>query len=461
MFDFSYLLVVLIGVCARSMDELTASLKRAVTGVAVEHVMQVCDMWSFLKPFAQAYSLFPYYSFEIAKNTSGHVVLRYKTTMHSDTWLPCGHSPKDRAFAPRMLHKAKRSEDVPDLLRFTVPSVIPIESLRSMISSYEHRLTRPRSALRFPEEHEGACVAWWHSFLSHEEARVADMCATCVDIKRELGTIVVRRSKSLSLEKKEQNLAKQRRKGELLEELKSHDCEDRRSGKLDVPGQYSWILQSVLRSFSSGEGIQGGLPDPEQKQKHVNKLPANLHDGFSDSASDSEGYMEETDGLGLLKRGQSKPAAYRRRGNRIKKGMFIATLSDASDEHMGAQPFWIQKVLRVTKRRVKVQYYGPEFLGVYKPLLDVDRDDTPYVDYFKRGEFTTLHWNIKFVGKYASHDGGRLSANDQAYLRLDVRVPWNSACSSSSSSRSSGRSKRSRDRSSSAAQQPHNKKPKN
>ena len=68
--------------------------------------------------------------------------------------------------------------------------------------------------------------------------------------------------------------------------------------------------------------------------------------------------------------------AYRRRGNRIKKGMFIATLSDASDEHMRAQPFWIQKVLRVTKRRVKVQYYGPEFPGVYKPLLDVDRDDT-------------------------------------------------------------------------------------
>ena len=141
--------------------------------------------------------------------------------------------------------------------------------------------------------------------------------------------------------------------------------------------------------------------------------------------------------------------------------MFIATLSDASDEHMRAQPFWIQKVLRVTKRRVKVQYYGPEFPGVYKPLLDVDRDDTPYVDYFKRGEFTTLHWNINFVGKYASHDGGRLSANDQAYLRLDVRVPWNSACSSSSSSRSSGRSNRSRDRSSSAAQQPHNKKRKN
>ena len=64
-----------------------------------------------------------------------------------------------------------------------------------------------------------------------------------------------------------------------------------------------------------------------------------------------------------------------------------------------------------------MQYYGPEFPGVYKPLLDVDRDDTPYVDYFKRGEFTTLHWNINFVGKYASHDGGRLSANDQAYLR--------------------------------------------
>ena len=264
------------------------------------------------------------------------------------------------------------------------------------------------------------------------------MCSTCVDIKRELSTIIVRRSKGMSVEKKEHNANKLRQKQELLVELDSHDCMDRRSGKRDVPADYSWILRDILRIFSS-RAVQQDRPD-EKKQQVVPVLPVNLAEGFSDSDSDSEGYIESTDGLGLLRSGQAKPVAYRRRGERITKGMFIATLADPTEQFMGSHPFWIQKVLRVTKRRVKVHYYGPEFLGVYQPLTDVDNGGIPSVDYFRRGDFTTVHWNISFVGKYRTHDGGRLSANDQAYLKLDVRVPWDGSSSSSSSSSRSSRS---------------------
>ena len=133
-----------------------ASLRRAVAGVLVEHITQVCDVWSFLEPFTLSYSLYSYYAFEVSKNDIDEVVLRYKTTMHSDTWLPCGRFADDRSFAPRMLRKGTHCGV--ERLRFVVPSVLPVQSLRSMVAFYEHRLTRPRSVHRLPDGPEGACV---------------------------------------------------------------------------------------------------------------------------------------------------------------------------------------------------------------------------------------------------------------------------------------------------------------
>ena len=129
--------------------------------------------------------------------------------------------------------------------------------------------------------------------------------------------------------------------------------------------------------------------------------------------------------------GLTAPVAFRKRGSHVKKGTFIATLPEKSDPHMGKHPFWIQKIIQVTTRRVKTQYYGPHFLGVYQPLIDVDNGNIPYYDYFQRGKFTTLHWDIAFTGKYR-HDGGHLSAVDKRYLALDARVAWNGDSSSSS-----------------------------
>ena len=100
-------------------------------------------------------------------------------------------------------------------------------------------------------EAPGACVTWWRSFLDAEEKRIADSCSTCVDIQSELRTIVVRRSKGMTLEKKEANAAKQRRKDQLLVELEAHDCIDREQGLRDVLPGYSSILDNILQSFSA------------------------------------------------------------------------------------------------------------------------------------------------------------------------------------------------------------------
>ena len=170
------------------MEELTASLKRAVQGVVVEHVMSVCDFWGFIEPFTVAYSLYTYYAFEVAKNEALDVTLRYKTTMDSSVWLPCGRFPDDRAFAPVMLGKLHLPVKP---LRFVVPGVLPVEQLRTMVSSYEHRLDHQRSIIRFADEAAGACIAWWNTFLEAEEKRIAESCSTCARIKRELGNIVV------------------------------------------------------------------------------------------------------------------------------------------------------------------------------------------------------------------------------------------------------------------------------
>lgn len=413
------------------MEELTASLKRAVQGVHVEHITRVCDFWSFIKPFTVPYSLHLYYAFEIAKNDDNKVALRYKTTMAGEVWLPCGRFKDDRSFAPLML--TTNRVPVPSF-SFVVPGVLPVITLRSMVSAYEHRLVRQRSSIRFADEVPGACVQWWRSFLDTEETRIANMCSTCVEIRSELATIVVRRAKGMTVERKAVNTAKQRRKEALLAELQTHDCIDTHKGSRDVPPEYSSLLADILRSFSSAD-VQHSQQE-EKKQKEIDILPGNPAQGFSDSESDVEGYSENTDGLTILRSGQSKPVAYVRRGNRIKKEMFIATMPDPSDEHMGEHPFWIQKVIRITRRRVKVHYYGPSFLGVYKPLVNVDDNGADYVDVFQRTDFTTLHWNISLVGGFKSHDGGRLSAPDRRYLSLDVRVPWTDTKSSSSGSNS-------------------------
>ena len=249
--------------------------------------MHVCDFWSFIKPYTVPYSLHTFYAFEIAKNEALAVTLRYKTTMDSEVWLPCGRFQDDRAFAPVMLQPHRVSTLGTQSLRFVVPGVLPVAQLRTMVSSYEHRLARQRSAIHFPDEAPEACVTWWCSFLDAEEKRIADSCSTCVEIQSELRTIVVRRSKGMTLEKKEANAAKQRRKDQLLVELEAHDCIDREHGLRDVPPGYSSILNDILQSFSVTAAAAEKQQEGKKQQERGDILPDDPAEGFSESDSES------------------------------------------------------------------------------------------------------------------------------------------------------------------------------
>ena len=116
------------------------------------------------------------------------------------------------------------------------------------------------------------------------------------------------------------------------------------------------------------------------------------------------------------------PAAFKLRGNRIARGMVVAVpCAAADDEYMGRQPFWLARVMRLTKHRISLWYFGDQFLGLYTPLMNQDKSRHIYT--WRHEENTILHWNIKLTGM-DSKGRGRLSAGDQKVLSLDVRVAW-------------------------------------
>ena len=401
-------------VAARSGEELMASICRSYEGVHVEWVNEVVDFWSAVSDRCITYSLSKCYSFQIKLNETGQVVHRTKDSMHGDTWFPVGRHAEDLQFAQPLL--CTRTSAWTGKLSFVVPNVIDVQGLRSSCQSYSRRLHLQRSA-RFPDEVAGAAMAWWTNFLQVEEKKIANMCVACRSIREELGSIVIHRKKKNDLVGKAFNTAKLARREELLEMLRTHECSDRSRGVLTVPADHSPTLSAIIASWKkpmvSENGPGPDLPDRDPDAKNSMPLDDNS------SASDSEGMTEDVNGLpsGMAK-AISVPQAFKKRGDRITKGMVVAVHCCASnDEYMGGQAFWLAKVLRITKKHVTLHYYGDEFLKVYKLLGDDE------ILKYSRRDITILHWNITFVGQY-KHCGGKLSKGDQRVLSLDVRVPW-------------------------------------
>ena len=427
-------------VSARSVPELQASIMKSFSGVKVTWLRSVVNYWAArASRWNTAVTLMGSYSFEITLR-GGRPVMRTKDEMRQEEWTPLGGCQ----YATPMLNVRVPSPS-PTAFSFVVATVHAVAALRSQIASDEERLRLPRSAVRFQQEEAGAAFQWWVSFLDAEEARAAEMCDTCRDIRVELATIVIRQQKSKNEEVKAANRVKSARRNELLEQLETHLCADRAQGKLAVPTNHS----RTLSALASAAALPVRLPDsPERKQARGGGMAEEELDEGSASEScddipaDAESFMPRT-----VKK-QSLPKAFKDRGDLIKKGMVVAVPCAAQEgEDMFGQPFWLAKVTRLSQRHITLWYLGDKFLGLYTPLLNKD-DNSKHMFKYPRDAITILHWNIRLTGV---HKGGRgyLSAGDQKVLSLDLRVKWQlpeperkskSSSSSSSSSASSGAS---------------------
>ena len=332
--------------------------------------------------------------------------------MRDKVWLPCGRSVDDLTFAKQMLYD--RDIESPSKFCFVVPNVLPVDKLRTSTRNLEGRLTHQRSRLRYPHEEAGAAYRWWLQFCDAQAAKISAMCTTCRSIREELSSIVVRSGKG----RRSENNAKTRRRNELLEQISSHECSDREAGRLDIPDTYSRVLAKLCSQVQCAPAQDQSIEQSGNQLGQAHR-PAN---GQSDSESDEEGYRVLTDGMDRTIPYSRAPVAYKKRPQRIQKGMFVAMepLETAEDDPLRDHPFWLVRVHRLTKRHVWLWYYGPKFLGSYKPLLRADGSD--YVEKFEIDNLTFFHWNIQLVSK--SRLGGKISKNDLVVLSRDVNLPW-------------------------------------
>ena len=246
--------------------------------------------------------------------------------------------------------------------------------------------------------------------MESEKSVQASRCGDCQAIRMELASIVIHQLKNKSAAQTAKNVAKATRRNELLALLHTHPCHDRDAGLLDVPASKSRTLE-VMRAFW-GDLVE--VRDEVRNDGVRLETPNDEH-----SATDNDGIVELSSGLPTtMPVCISVPRAYQRRGSTVTKGMVVAVhCSNDASQTMGGQPFWLARVERITTRTVTLQYFGPEFLGIYKLLGD---EETLI---YRRDEITFLHWNISFVGNYRQA-GGKLSVGDQNVLSLDVRIPW-------------------------------------
>ncbi len=139
-------------------------------------------------------------------------------------------------------------EQKPAVISYVVPGVLPISSLRNAITELKARLVTQRSIIKFPSEKLGEAYEWWDTFLRDELERQQHMCAICRGIREELATIVVHQSKSKVTETRVANAQKLARRDKLLANLGTHDCSDRKAGRLNVDVLKSAILSAFTAS---------------------------------------------------------------------------------------------------------------------------------------------------------------------------------------------------------------------
>ncbi len=350
-------------------------------------------------------------AFQIRRNTSGHAVFRHKEAMSHTTWLPTGFGAEDVSFAPRLLCDGQVSG-----WKFVVPNVLPTQALRTYLANQASTLALPRAIKRFPDEAAGAATAWWQSFLDGEDAIVAATCVACVAIRRELSTIVIHQLKGQSKDARQANNAKASRRTELLAQLGSHECTDVAQGKRDVPAAFSSLL---LR-------LQQDLPR-YTKQLASGVAPSAAVSGAAQAVAassevDVDEYEEPLNGLEAVRK-SSLPSAYTNRHSSVRKGDLAIVLPDKADGWMGHHPFWVVKVTRMTNKRHWLHFYGPDFLGSYRPLHPQNQPKGSYIEEYRAGDVTYIHWGFKLSGGKHGKTG-KLKVVDLRVVSLHSSVSW-------------------------------------
>ncbi len=123
-------------------------------------------------------------------------------------------------------------------LSFVVPGVVDISALRSCItlckqyvnSACKHSTPQHSFRMKNLAPHGGG-----GTFSSNKKKAAQQPCVAPVDIRRTLSTMVVHRSKHNAALVNKENAAKEKRRRQLQQDLKSHSCVNRASGKLAVP----------------------------------------------------------------------------------------------------------------------------------------------------------------------------------------------------------------------------------
>ena len=159
----------------------------------------------------------------------------------------------------------------------------------------------------------------------------------------------------------------------------------------------------------------------------MNETPSSQseEEGSDEEGSDVEGCTEPSDGMpASMPSGKKYPVAFTRRGDQVSKGTIAAILPlPRKGEWMENHPFWIVRVIRLTRTTHTLQYYGDQFLKPYYPLSPPGRPKADYVESFPAGSITFLHWDIQMV-KAKRGCLGVPSAGDLRVLSLDQRICW-------------------------------------
>ncbi len=92
-------------------------------------------------------------------------------------------------------------------------------------------------------------------------------------------------------------------------------------------------------------------------------------------------------------------------------------------DFMMDHPFWLVKVVRITKRFHTVQYFGGNFLGPYYPLHNGVEKSKNYVEKFQAGVLRFLHWDVRMV-KPGKANIGKIHKEDLVVLSEHKEVKW-------------------------------------